>query len=431
MRSSDKIYIRMNNGGYDSAFYCLYQAGADCRKRYAALLERFGERFGSREPSVLISAPGRVEIGGNHTDHQRGRVIAASVDRDIICAASPRKDDIYRLFSDGFEPIASSIADLSPRETEKGNSAALVRGIAAWFERNGYKTGGFDACMSSDIPCGSGFSSSAAFEVAVGTIFNVLYNGGCIPPEEIAIAGQFAENMYFGKPCGLMDQTVCSVGGLLLIDFLNTSKPDIRRLDFDLRPHGLNLCIVNTGGDHSRLTAEYEEIFTEMRAAARHFGKECLREVSADEFIGGLPAVRRIAGDRAVLRAMHFFRENERVYKQAVALEYNDIGAFLGMVNESGRSSEFLLQNIYSPSSPGIQSLSLALALSEEILKGSGAWRVHGGGFAGTIQAYVPDSLMPEYAAVMDRVFGNGACFPVFIRKAGVFVLAADYSHST
>jgi len=365
-----------------------------------------------------FSAPGRVEIGGNHTDHQRGRVLAAAVGLEISAAAKPNGAGIVRLDyggSGGSGADEIDLGDLGARASEKGTSAALVRGVADWFVRNGYAIGGFDAVISSNIPVGAGLSSSAAFTVMVGNVFKGLF-GADVTPIAIAQAGQFAENVHFGKPCGLMDQTASSFGGLNVIDFADPQSPAVAPVHAELP--GYSMCVVDTGGSHADLTPDYAACTSEMKAVARHFGKDCLREVDADDFyssVGGL----RCLGDRAVLRAMHFFGENERVLEQAAALERGDLGAFFELIIESGRSSLALLQNVFSPAAPQQQGLSLALALSGRILAGAGAWRVHGGGFAGTILAFVPDGLKQEYSRQLGSVFGAGSCHYLDIRREG------------
>ena len=365
-----------------------------------------------------FSAPGRVEIGGNHTDHQHGRVLAAAVGLEITAAAAPDDSNVVKLFvtqGDGSvfagEHIAAPLCsvDLDVPEAipgEKGTSAALVRGVAAWFSQRGLPVGGFSASLSSNIPIGAGLSSSAAFTVLIGNIFKGLY-GADASPIEIAQAGQFAENAYFGKPCGLMDQAASSFGGLNVFDFADPQNPSVLPIRADLS--GYSMCVVNTGGSHADLTPDYAACASEMKAVAAFFGKGFLRDVCADEFYSSIPKLRHL-GDRAVLRAIHFFAENDRVLMQAAALECGEMSAFLDLVIQSGQSSLACLQNVHSPSNPREQGLSLALALSGEILEGEGAWRVHGGGFAGTILAFVHDGLKEEYKRRMTGVFGDGCC---------------------
>jgi len=362
-----------------------------------------------------FSAPGRVEIGGNHTDHQHGRVLTAAIDLETSAAVSAGGSSIVKLISPGFGAQEIDLAAPGVRPEEKGTPSALVRGVAAWFADNGYATGGFDAEISSNLPVGAGLSSSAAFEVLIGNIFKGLF-GAKITPIEIARAGQFAENVYFGKPCGLMDQAASSFGGLNVIDFRDADAPLVTPVAADFP--GYELCVVNTGGSHADLTPDYAACPIEMKAVAAEFGKEFLRETPEDEFYSSIGSLRHL-GDRAVLRAIHFFGDNARVSKQAAALERGDIEEFFELVIESGRSSLSCLQNVYSPANPRQQGLSLALALSEGILAGKGAWRVHGGGFAGTILAFVPDGLKEIYARRISSVFGEGCCHFLRIQKEG------------
>jgi len=387
----------------------------------------------THNPFRIFSAPGRVEIGGNHTDHQHGRVLAAAIGLEITAAVTVSGSSLCTLrcvHSNGKwkeengkiedEGAAGSdifvdlgMLDVVPEET--GTSAAFVRGVASWFNAHGYAVGGFDASVSSTIPIGAGLSSSAAFAVLIGNIFKGLF-GADIPPIDIARAGQFAENVYFGKPCGLMDQAASSFGGLNIIDFADPQKPVVTPVSAELP--GYSMCVVNTGGSHADLTPDYAAAPNEMKAVAAHFGKGFLREVDSGEFYASVPDLRRL-GDRAILRAIHFFNDNNRVLKQAAALENGDIETFFDLVIESGRSSLAYLQNVFSPSSPLQQGLTLALALSERMLEGAGAWRVHGGGFAGTILAFVPDELKRDYDLQMSGVFGEGCCHFLSIRKEG------------
>jgi len=361
-----------------------------------------------------FSAPGRVEICGNHTDHQCGKVLAAAIDLCITAVVEPNGTDVVRLNSLE-QTYEIDLTDLSIRFDEKGRSEALVRGVAAWFARNGYRTGGFDAEISSEVPTGAGLSSSAAFEVLIGNIFSSLF-GSDVSQTEIAIAGQFAENVYFGKPCGLMDQTISSFGGLCLIDFRRPQEPVVTPVRADFT--GYTICVTITGDSHADLTPDYAAITMEMQAAAAHFNRESLRDVTTGEFFASIGKMRRL-GDRTISRALHYFGENERVTKIATALENGHIKRFLELVTESGRSSLALLQNIYSVTNPHQQGLTLALALSEQILDGKGAWRVHGGGFAGTIIAFVPDELCEAYSKQMSAVFGEGCCHFLSIREKG------------
>jgi len=362
-----------------------------------------------------FSAPGRVEIGGNHTDHQHGRVLAAAIDLEAKCSAVPNATDIVNIENKQYGSISVDLANLDVNASEKNTSVALVRGVAAWFKEHGHAIGGFDAEISSSIPAGSGLSSSAAFEVLIGNVFKGLF-GAEVSALDIAIAGKFAENIYFGKPSGLMDQAASSFGGLSMIDFYDPQSTIVTPIDADLS--GYALCVVATGGDHADLTPEYAAIPEEMKTVANFFGKSFLSEIKLDEFYSEIYKMQNLS-KRAVLRALHFFEDHERVAKQAAALERRDIGTFLDLVNESGRSSLAYLQNVFSSSDPHNQELTLALALSERILAGKGAWRVHGGGFAGTILAFVPDDLKDVYNKQMSTVFGDNCCLFLNVRKEG------------
>ena len=380
---------------------------------------------------AIISAPGRTEICGNHTDHQHGNVLAAAIDLDIICIAATNGSNIIRIKSVGHSIINIDINELEQREDEVGEAAAMIRGLAAWYTRRGVALRGFDAYTSSNVLIGSGLSSSAAFEVAIGVTINTLFNGGA-SQLEIAIAGQYAENQYFGKPCGLMDQTASSVGGFVQIDFADPGKPIVEPVLCDLAAHGILLCVVNTKGSHADLIGEYASIPDEMHAVAKYFGKFYLRDVAECDFYSNLAKIRDVlhaerndgnvalATDRALLRAMHFFNEDKLVQEAAEALHSADIARFLDCINRSGQSSFNYLQNIFAVTQPGEQGLAIALALSESILRPKGgAWRVHGGGFAGTIMAFVPDALHSLYKRTLEEVFGENSCITLSIRKFG------------
>ena len=364
----------------------------------------------------FFSAPGRVEIGGNHTDHQHGCVLAAAIDLEAKCSAIPNGTNIINIENAQYGSASIDISCLEVRDDEIGTPAALVRGVAAWFAERGHTVGGFDAVVSSTIPIGSGLSSSAAFEVLFGNVFKGLFEAD-VSPLDIALAGRYAENVYFGKPCGLMDQTASSFGGLSMIDFYDPLETTVVPVTADMS--GYALCVVATGGDHADLTPEYAAIPDEMRTIANHFGKDYLREVPHDVFYSEFAQMHRHLSDRAILRAHHYFGDHERVAKQAAALERGDITEFFTLVIESGRSSLAYLQNVFNTSDPHNQELTLALALSEKLLKGRGAWRVHGGGFAGTILAFVPDDLKDIYNQQMSEVFGEDCCFFLNIKKEG------------
>jgi len=355
-----------------------------------------------------ISAPGRVEIGGNHTDHQHGPVLAAAVDLEIKCTAAPNNSSTVSISNEQYGSLSIDLSDLTIREGEKETTAALVRGVAAWFSQRGHNIGGFDATVSSTIPVGSGLSSSAAFEVLIGNVFKELF-GACVTPLEIAVAGRYAENVYFGKPCGLMDQAASSFGGLNLIDFADPENIIVTPVK--ARLEGYEMCVVETGGSHADLTGEYAAIPQEMKSVANHFGYDYLNDLPPETFFSSIEKLRSAElSDRAILRAIHFFAERTRAKKQAVALDSGDTSEFLYLVNESGRSSLAYLQNVFTPHSPKDQGLTIALALSEKLLSGKGAWRVHGGGFAGTILAFVPLDIKEEYRKQMSVVFGENSC---------------------
>ena len=393
--------------------------------RYTGILKRHEELFHETEQEVmLISAPGRTEIGGNHTDHNSGRVLAAAVNLDTLSEVSARNDMEVNVYSDGYAPLKLDLNNLEVVESEKGTTAALIRGVAARMKELGYKIGGFNAAVTSSVASGSGLSSSAAFEVMVCAILDQLYNGFSIDFITRAKISQYAENVFFGKPCGLMDQTACAVGGFVAIDFADPAAPVIEKLDLDIGSAGYCLCIVNTGGNHSDLNEDYASVPAEMKSVAAHFGKSVLRGRSYADVLAELPALRESVGDRALMRALHFIEENDRVAAQKKAIENGDMEAFLAGVLASGDSSFKQLQNVYTVKNVGEQGLSLALALCKHLLDGKGgAWRVHGGGFAGTVQAFVPLSLRDEFKRVMDGAFGENACSVLNIRPEGAIKL--------
>ena len=390
-------------------------------ERFLDVLSDFGEYFDKNEEREvsLFSAPGRSEVCGNHTDHNHGRVLAAGISLDAIAVASKNDTGVVSIKSKGYPMDVISCDALAVDESNFGKSSELIKGILSRFKQLGYNIGGFDAATASKVLSGSGLSSSAAFEVLVCTILNHLYNDGKIDPVEIAQISQYAENVYFGKPCGLLDQTACSVGGFVTIDFNDPSKPIIKKVNFDFASCGHSLCIVDTKGDHSDLTDEYAAVRAEMEAVAAFFGKKVLRELDKQTVIENAADIRAAVSDRAVLRAIHFFNDDERVVKEVEALESGDFTLFKKLTIESGRSSYMYNQNVYACSSPLSQPLSLALAVSEELLKGKGAWRVHGGGFAGTIQAFVPNEMLDEYKNTMNSIFGSDACHVLSIRPMG------------
>ena len=389
--------------------------------RFSDVLDAFKNLFDKNEERevALFSAPGRTEIGGNHTDHNHGLVLAGGISLDAIAVASKNDDGVIRIKSAGYPMDEVCCDDLAVKAEEEGRSKAIVRGIAARFKELGYNVGGFDATTASQVLSGSGLSSSAAFEVLVCTMLNYLYNDGKVDPVEIAKISQYSENVYFGKPCGLLDQMACSVGGFVRIDFEDTSKPIIEKIDFDFGKFGHSLCIVDTKGSHSDLTDEYAAVRSEMEAVAGYFGKSVLREVDKADVVKNAGDIAKKISERAVLRALHFYGENEKVTAQAKALSEGDFEKFKELIIASGRSSYMYNQNVYTCKAPKNQPLSLALQISELILSGKGAWRVHGGGFAGTIQAFVPEALVDKYTDAMDKLFGKGSCLKLNIRPLG------------
>ncbi len=410
--------LRQLEEGVPASLAALYgdDAGRQ-RERYHQAGTAFMELYGDREVRVF-SAPGRTEVGGNHTDHNHGRVLAGSVALDVIAFAAPGSKPEIRLQSRGHAENRVSLAALDPVPEERESSNALIRGICACFREKGYPIGGFDAYTTSEVLSGSGLSSSAAFEVLVCTILAGLY-GTKLDPVEAAQISQYAENRYFGKPCGLMDQTACAVGGLITIDFADPEVPVVERVDFDFAGSGYKLCITAPGDSHAGLSSEYAAITQEMGQVAAELGVRFLREAGAERFYQALPQLRGKVSDRALLRAIHFFADNDRVARQVQALRDGDFDGFLQAVKESGRSSFMYLQNIFCVTDPHHQGMALALAVSDRLLGEQGAYRVHGGGFAGTIQAFVPDGLVPAYREEMDRVFGPGSCKVLSIRPVG------------
>lgn len=395
------------------------------RAKVAHVLDGFARSFGEDEerPVVLCSAPGRTEICGNHTDHQHGRVLAGAVDLDFLACAAPNGLNRIRFQSEGWPMVEISLDELLPRTDERESTAALVRGMAGLVKERGYEVAGFDAYAVSEVLPGSGLSSSAACEVLLGVIENCLFCSGELDAVTIAQLGQRAENVYFGKPSGLMDQTASSVGGAVAIDFADPAEPVVRSVAVDLESLGYALCIIDSGASHAALTGEYASIPEEMGAVAAYFGRKVLREVDEAELLRALPELRRAAGDRAVLRAMHFFADDRRSAEEADALERGDIDAFLALVRESGRSSWELLQNITPTGAAKEQAMAVALAVAERALAGCGACRVHGGGFAGTIQAFVPLDALESFSAEVEAALGQGSCRALSIRPVGGTVL--------
>ena len=415
---------KLSNGEYSEKLAYMYACEESETKKYAdrflEVIDGFEKNFGTSDEIRLFSAPGRTEIGGNHTDHQHGCVLAASLNLDVIGAACLNGTNKVRIQSKGYPMDEIDLDNLEVNEAEFEKAASLIRGILKKFSDKGYKLQGFDAYTLSSVLKGSGMSSSAAFEVLVGNIVNSMFANEEVDAVEIAKIGQYAENVYFGKPSGLMDQMASSVGAVVAIDFEDTDKPVINKVDFDFTKSGHALCIIDSGADHADLTSEYAGITVEMKKVSEFFGKSYLREVDPAEFNAKLRDVRAAVGDdRAILRAIHFFNDNQTAQDEVEALKNNDFEAFCDMIKKSGRSSYMYLQNVYAASMPHQQAVSLALALCDEILGENGAYRVHGGGFAGTVQAFVPNDMLDEFKTKICAVFGEKSCYVLNIRPEG------------
>ena len=406
-----------------SLYCCAPAETASEAARYAAVLDGLEKTFGSHAEAGLYSAPGRTEIGGNHTDHQHGRVLAGSVNIDMIAAVAPNDKNQLRVQSEGYDLCVIDLNDLEARKEEENTTAALLRGECAAFTQRGAKLAGLDIYISSNVPKGSGVSSSAAFEVLIGVILNDCFMAEKVSPIAIAQIGQWAENVYFGKPCGLMDQMASSVGNIITIDFASPAKPVVEPVAVDFSKAGLALCILDSGADHADLTDEYAAIPAECRAVAAVCGGEVLRDVPFETFLAKLPECRRQCGDRAVLRAFHVYADNDRVAKQVAALHDGDFGTFLCLVNESGRSSWEYLQNVIPAGYKEHQEVGVTIAAAKHLLGDKGAVRVHGGGFAGTVQAFVPVEMLDEFKAGMEAILGEGRCHVLSIRPEGGAVL--------
>lgn len=426
--NKDDLISEIEKSKFDDSFRLLYGADEKAlhfqKQRYIKCIEEFCGQFGEGGELRLLSVPGRSEVGGNHTDHNHGRVLACAVDLDIIAVVRANDSGEIRVKSEGFDMDVVELDKLLPQPDEKFRSAAFIRGVTARLKELGYNVGnGFDAYTTSRVLKGSGLSSSAAFEVMIAAVISHLYNGGKIDPVVMAQAGQYAEREFFGKPCGLMDQTACAVGGFITIDFADTSKPVIEKLAFDFGKTGYTLCIVDTAGNHSDLNDDYAAIQAEMKQVAKLLGHDTLRDCDEKKFFEKLPVIRQQAGDRAVLRAMHFFGDNARVLEQTKALKNGNFEEFKNLVIASGRSSFMYLQNCYSVKNPREKGLCVALALAEKLLSGTGAWRVHGGGFAGTIQAFVPNDQLEDFIGTMNAVFGANTCYPLLVRPVGAYAI--------
>ena len=425
MLNCSRLLTNLQSGVYDNALAALYALGGspqqleEARARAVHVTQSFIAQFGAAPCSALFSGPGRTEIGGNHTDHQHGRVLCGSVDLDMLACAALNGQRAVRIISEGYPALEVDLSDLDPKPEERNTSAALVRGVAARIAHLGYKLSGFDAYATSTVLSGSGLSSSAAFETLIGNIFNHFCCSHKLDPVTIAKVGQYAENVYFGKPCGLMDQMGSSVGGAVFIDFNDPADPVVEKVDYDFSKSGYSLCIVDTGSSHGDLTDDYAAVTREMGAVAAYFGKSVLRDVPLEAFRAAIPALRSECGDRAVLRAMHFYDDDRRAQKEAQALKAGQFDWFLGLVNASGLSSSLHLQNTWSIADPRQQAIPLALTVGEQLLDGMGAIRVHGGVFAGTIQAFVPVERVELFKNGMEALFGAGKCHILHIRPYG------------
>lgn len=428
MSNTTELIHLIEQGSYDATFRKLYAQDEATvlkqRARYTDAIAQFAKLYGAQRTVQLYSAPGRTEIGGNHTDHNNGVVMAAAVNIDIIAVISQNSDFVVRVKSAGFDrQDCIDLTQLTPQEKEKGRSGALIRGVAADICTRGGKVGGFDAYTTSDVLRGSGLSSSAAFEVVIGAIFNGEYNHGKFSAVEIAQISQFAENEFFGKPSGLMDQTACSVGSAITIDFKTPGAPIVTAVPFDLAKHGFALCITDTKGSHADLTDDYAAVRSEMESVAAFFGKKVLREVDEATFYTQIASVRAKTGDRAVLRAIHFFADCKRAADLCKAVQEDRFDDFLQMIIEGGHSSFEYNQNAYSIKHPQEQGVPIGVALSQKVLHKNGAWRLQGGGFAGTIQAFVPQNLLADYCAAMENVFGSDACHVLSVRNYGAIAV--------
>lgn len=415
------LITEIKDGKYDELFLDIYVDGSKIsyqKQRYVNAIEKYITIFGNDDIEIY-SAPGRSEVGGNHTDHQHGEILAASINNDAIAIVKPLEEKIVRIISDGYDMITVDLNNIEMDEKEKETTISLIKGVLYKMVELGYRIGGFHAYVTSDVLIGAGLSSSAAYETLIGSIVSGLYNDMKVSAIEIAIIGQFAENVYFGKPCGLMDQMACSVGNMVHVDFANPKKPVVEKVGFDLNKYGYSLCITGTKGSHADLTADYAAVSEEMKKVAAYFGKEVLLGLTIDDLMRNISSLRNSVGDRGVLRAIHFICENERVRNEVKALGNDDIEGFLELVKASGNSSYKYLQNVYSNADVQHQNVSLALSLSELFLGTNGVCRVHGGGFAGTIQAFVKKEAVADYQEKMNQVFGEGACSVLKVRKYG------------
>ncbi len=414
-----EIKQKIENGAFDKDFAMLYGDVSAARARYSAACDSFCGIFPERDGIRLFSAPGRTEVGGNHTDHQHGCVLAGGVNLDVIAVVAPNNDGKVRIKSEGYDMDVIDIAELEKNEAEHGRASALIRGVLSRFKELGCALSGFNAYTTSNVLKGSGLSSSAAFEVLVGNIVNGMFFEAKADEITVAKIGQYAEREYFGKPCGLLDQMASSLGGFTYADFFDPSEPITEKINLDIHSFGYTLCVVDTGGNHANLTQDYADITIECKKISNALGVDFLRDADSDRFYKSIPELRRSCGDRAVLRAFHFFNEQNRVEEQKAALKAGDFESFLRLVNESGNSSYDYLQNLYSNSDVAEQGLPLAIAFTKRFLNGRGACRVHGGGFAGTIQCYIPTEILADYKKMIESVFGCGSCCVLNIRPVG------------
>ncbi len=415
----NQVKENIKNGKYDDTFLMLYGETENARKRYYSACEEFEKLYPTSCEVRLFTAPGRTEVGGNHTDHQHGSVLAGGVNLDVIAIVSKNDENVIRVKSKGYDMDIVASNELGKVQKETGKAISLIRGVCSKFSDLGYKIGGFNAYTTSNVLKGSGLSSSAAFEVLIANIVNGLFADKKVQEIEIAKIGQYAEREYFGKPCGLLDQMASSLGGFTYADFNDPIDPKTEKIDLDIKKYGYTLCVVDTGGNHADLTQDYADITIECKQISNALGAEFLRDADIDKFYSSLLSLRKKFGERAVLRAFHFFNEQERVLKQRDALKKGDFETFLKLVNESGQSSFDYLQNLYSTSAVKEQGLPLAIALTKQFLNGKGACRVHGGGFAGTIQCYIPTDLLDEYKQMIELTFGEGSCSVLNIRPVG------------
>lgn len=422
MKNLKSIKEMLSSGAFDEKIKSIYideKRVKYNRDRYVRAIDRFSELFPEHKSGEIYSAPGRSEVCGNHTDHQNGVVLATSINLDAIAIVSPTDNGIIRLVSDDMPLETVDVTELSCIEDEKGTTTALIRGVMAGLADKGFKLGGFDAFITSDVLMGAGMSSSAAFESLIGTIISGLYNDMGVSSVDIAKIGQYAENVYFGKPCGLMDQMACSVGGMIYIDFADKENVIVEKVDSDFDGAGLSLCIVDTKGSHADLTPDYAAVPEEMNSVAKALGKEHLREVDEKEFYRNIPVLREKVGGRAVIRAIHFFEEEKRVREAVAALKSFNYNGFMQVIKASGNSSSKYLQNIYSPKDIYSQNVTLALAVTESCIGDMGVCRVHGGGFAGTIQVFIQDEAVPEYKKCIESIFGEDSCHVLKVRNDG------------